>query len=145
MPYSALPDPDTSPGFYEGVAVKRGLAWLADTVIVALIAAVLATIPLFIGWFIYPLIFLAVNVIYRIATISRSSATPGMQIFNIELRTHQGQALDGGTAVLHTVLFLFASAFLIPQLISIGLMLGTPRGQGLHDLVVGTVALNRSS
>lgn len=143
--FSALPDPQTSPGFYDGVAVKRGLAWFVDTLAVAVISAVLASLPFFLGWFIFPLIFLAVNLVYRIATIANSSATPGMSLFNIELRTHQGQHLDGSLASLHTFCYLIANAFVVPQLISIGLMLGSARGQGLHDMLTGVVALNRSS
>lgn len=144
-PFSALPNPETSPGFYDGVAVKRGLAWILDTFAVAVISAVLATLPFFLGWFFFPLIFLAVNVLYRIGTIASASATPGMSLFNIELRTHQGHNLDGSMAAMHTIAYLIANAFVLPQLISIALMLGSARGQGLHDMVTGVVALNRSS
>ncbi len=144
-PFSALPDPQTSPGFYDGVAIKRGLAWFVDTLAVAVISAALATLPLFIGWFFFPLIFLVVNVVYRIGTIASSSATPGMKLFNIEFRTHEGQQLDGSLATLHTITYLIATASVILQLISIGLMLGSARGQSLHDMLTGVVAMNRSS
>lgn len=144
-PFSALPDPETSPAFYDGVAIKRALAWFVDIAAIALVSAVLASLPFFLGWFIFPLIFIVVNFFYRVTTIASASATPGMQLFNIEFRNHKGEHLDGSTATLHTLTYFVANAFFIPQIISLFLMVGTPRGQGLHDMFVGTVALNRSS
>ena len=140
--FDALPDPHTQPAFYEGVGVKRLLAWVVDTVLIGGIAVVIASIPLFLLWFVFPLVFLVVSVIYRIGSIKAFSATPGMRVFNIELRNHQGQRLDGTAAALHTVGFMIASAFFIPQIASVFLMLMTERGQGLHDMFTGVVAIN---
>ncbi len=92
--FDALPDPHTQPAFYEGVGVKRLLAWVVDTVLIGGIAVVIASIPLFLLWFVFPLVFLVVSVIYRIGSIKAFSATPGMRVFNIELRNHQGQRLE---------------------------------------------------
>jgi uncharacterized RDD family membrane protein YckC len=142
---SALPDPTTQSGFYEGVATKRLFAWIVDVVIIGAITAIAATLPLFIGWFFYPLIFLVVSLVYRIGSINAMSATPGMRLFNIELRNHKGMALDGSEAALHTVGFLVSFAFFLPQLASMLLMLTSPRGQGLHDLFCGVAAINRPS
>lgn len=143
--YDALPDPATHPAFYEGVAVKRLLAWLVDTVLIGVIAAIIASIPLFLLWFVFPLVFLVVSLIYRIGSIRAYSATPGMRLFNVELRTHEGQLMDGATAALHTIGFMIASAFFIPQVVSVFLMLMTERGQGLHDMFTGVVAINTPS
>ena len=140
--FDALPDPHSQPAFYEGVGMKRLLAWVVDTVIIGVISAVIASIPLFLLWFIFPLVFLVVSLIYRIGTINAFSATLGMRLFNIELRDHRAQRLDGTTAAIHTVCFMVASAFFIPQIVSIFLMFMTPRGQGLHDLFTGVVAIN---
>ncbi|SDW40266.1 Uncharacterized membrane protein YckC, RDD family [Litoreibacter albidus] len=140
--YDALPDPTTQPAFYEGVGVKRLLAWVVDTILIGVVAAIVASIPLFLLWFVFPLVFLVVSLIYRIGTINAFSATPGMRLFNIELRTHQGQRLDGSTAALHTIGFMIASAFFIPQVASVFLMLMSERGQGLHDMFTGVVAIN---
>ena len=35
-PYSQLPDPVRQSAFYDSVAIKRGVAWVIDTIIVAL-------------------------------------------------------------------------------------------------------------
>jgi len=140
--YAALPDPTREPAFYEGVALKRLIAWIVDTVLVGLIAAVVASVPLFLLWFIFPLVFLAVSLVYRIGTIARFSATPGMMLMGVELRSHKGETLDSTAAALHTVSFLVASAFFLPQVASVVLMMMGGRGQGLHDLFCGVVAIN---
>lgn len=140
--YAALPDPAIQPAFYDGVATKRLLAWLVDSILVGIIAAIVASLPLFLLWFVFPLVFLVISLIYRIGTIASFSATPGMALFNIQLRTYQGAKLNGTEAALHTVSFLVASAFFLPQLASVILMLVNPRGQGLHDMFCGVVAIN---
>ncbi|PTX55954.1 putative RDD family membrane protein YckC [Litoreibacter ponti] len=142
MSYDALPDPATDPAFYDGVVLKRLLAWVVDTLLISVIAVVIASLPLFLLWFIFPAVFLVVSLIYRIGTIKAYSATPGMRLFNIELRTYQGSPLDGGEATLHTIGYLVASAFFIPQIISLLMMMLGERGQGLHDMFVGVVAIN---
>lgn len=142
--FARLPDPHAQSEFYDGVAIKRLLAWVVDIALIGICSAILATLPLFIGWFFFPFIFLTISLIYRIGTIASASATPGMRLFNIELRTHDGQMLDGGVAAIHTIAYMIASAFFLPQLISVILMLTQPRGQGLHDLLTGVAAINRA-
>lgn len=143
--YDALPDPVMQPAFYDGVSLKRLLAWVVDTVLIGVIAAIVASIPLFLLWFIFPLVFLVVSLIYRIGSIQAFSATPGMRLFNIELRNHHGQRLEGSEAAIHTVSFMVASAFFIPQVASVFMMLMNGRGQGLHDMFTGVVAINTPS
>ena len=145
MSFSALPDPVSQAEFYSGVTFKRFLAWVIDTFVVVLMAAVLATLPLFIGWFFFPILFLVLNFIYRVATITSKSATWGMRILNIELRNKDGAHLEGSEAFLHTAAYLIASSFFLPQVISIVLMMISERGQGLHDMLCGTVAIRRPS
>ena len=65
-----------------------------------------------------------------------------MRLLAIEFRRGDGSHFDGGTAFLHTAGY-FASVAIFPaQLISIAMMLLTPRRQGLTDAVLGTTALN---
>lgn len=145
MTDTQLPDPIAQAAFYEGVPVKRLLAWVVDIVVVGLMTAVVATLPFFIGWFFFPLIFVVLSFIYRVTTITSGSATWGMRLFNIELRGRTGQTLEGSEAVLHTSAYLVASGFFLPQLISVVLMLVTDRKQSLHDLLCGTAAINKPS
>lgn len=145
MSFSALPDPETQSEFYSGVAFKRLIAWMIDVLVVFLMTAVLATLPLFVGWFFFPLLFLVINFIYRLASISSRSATWGMRIMNIELRNKDGAHLETSEALLHTAAYLVASSFFLPQVISMILMLVSERGQGLHDMLCGTTAIRKPS
>jgi uncharacterized RDD family membrane protein YckC len=66
-----------------------------------------------------------------------------MRLAAIEFRRFDGGPLDPLTAFLHTLGYTVSWAMVLPQLASIACMLVTPRGQGLSDLVLGTVAINR--
>ena len=145
MSVSSLPDPVEVPELYANTAVKRFMAWIFDTVAVFLVTALVATLPLFIGWFFFPVIFLVVSLLYRIGSLANFSATPGMRLMNIEIRNHHGQRLDGTESALHTIAFLISSLFFLPQVASIVLMIANQRGQGLHDLLVGSAAINTPS
>ncbi|KUF08849.1 hypothetical protein AVJ23_20740 [Pseudoponticoccus marisrubri] len=139
---SHLPDPETQAGFYDGVTIKRGLAWVVDVILIALITLPIALFTV-VGLFVIPLIYLTVGFLYRWITISNRSATPGMRLMAIELRNAWGERLDTGQALLHTVGYTVTMSTVLLQLGSILLMFLSERGQGLTDMVLGTVALNR--
>jgi uncharacterized RDD family membrane protein YckC len=83
--------------------------------------------------------------VYCIGSISRFSATPGMRLMNIELRNRDGRALESSEAALHTISYVISMAFIIPQLITMALMVLSPKGQGLHDMFVGATVINSPS
>ncbi|MGR3497211.1 RDD family protein [Citreimonas sp.] len=139
----ALPDPAVQPEFYDGVAVKRGIAWAIDVVVVALMVVPAVVLTAFIGLFFLPFLYAAISFVYRVLSISGGSATWGMRLMAIELRDTAGRRLDFGQAFLHTVGYTVSLAFAPLQVISVILMLATERGQGLTDHVMGTAALNR--
>ena len=138
-----LPDPHAQAQFYDGVPVKRLLAWIVDTVII--LALTVLAIPLtgFLGLFVLGALAMAVGFVYRVVTLANGSATWGMRLMAMELRTQHGERFDLGTAFAHTLGYSVSVAVFPLQLISIILMLTTARGQGLTDHVLGTVALNR--
>lgn len=138
-----LPDPDRQPQFYEGVAGKRLLAWLIDTVLVAALCALVIPFTFFTGLFFLPFLFAAINFVYRVATLSGGSATLGMRFAAIEFRTQDGERFDAGTALLHTGGYYLSFALPLIQVVSVVMMITQSRGQGLTDLALGTVALNR--
>ena len=61
----------------------------------------------------------------------------------IELRNATGARLNSFEAMMHTFLFMLASGCVLPQTISALMMILGARKQGLHDLFLGTVAINR--
>lgn len=137
------PDPDSQPEFYAGVPTKRLLAWIVDAVIVIIACVVILPFTAFSGVFFFPLMMLVVGFVYRVATLANGSATWGMRLFGMELRTASDEPLDGGTALLHTLGYTISIGMMPLQLVSMVLMGTTARCQGLSDLVLGTVALNR--
>jgi len=140
---SALPDPDYDHAFYDGVPAKRLFAWLIDVVFVFAISFVLGLLTLSVLWWIWPVTFIVVNFLYRAGSIAAWSATPGMRVMNLELRNAMGGRFNGGEAMLHTLAYMVATGFVILQLISIVMMAMGARHQGLHDLLIGSAAINR--
>lgn len=138
-----IPDPDTQPEFYSDVPVKRLIAWVIDTVVIAVICLAILPFTAFTGILFFPFLLLTVGFAYRVITIARDSATWGMRLTAIEFRTLSGQRFDLTMAFLHTLGFTISVAFAVLQVISIVLMLTTARAQGLSDHVLGTVAVNR--
>ena len=98
------------------------MAWIVDVCLIGVLTVIVATLPLFIGWFFLPLIFVVLSFIYRVSTITSGSATWGMRLFNIELRNREGQPLEGSEAVMHTLGYMIASAFFLPQVVSVMLV-----------------------
>lgn len=137
-----LPDPTTQADFYADVPLKRALAWVIDSGLTFALTLLIGLLTVGIGLILFVPLWAVVTFFYRWGTIAARSATPGMRFVGIEFRTDQGQAFDGLTALLHTVGTIFAFSSLL-QIVSAGMMLTTARGQGLVDVVLGTVALNR--
>ena len=142
---SGLPDPEMHAEFYADVTTKRFLAWVIDTILTVLICAVIVPFTAFTALFFLPALYLVVNLIYRIVTLAGRSATPGMRFMAIEFRDREGKRFDAGYATLHTLGYAFSVAVAPLQLVSIVLMLISPRGQGLTDHVLGTAAVNRAA
>ena len=140
--YSTQPDPERHAEFYDGVLMKRFLAWLFDLVLIAIITAMIVPFTAFTALFFLPVLFLTVGFIYRWLTLSGRSATWGMRLVNIEFLDRQGSRFDSATALLWTIGYSVSMAFVLPQILSAVLMILSPRVQGLTDLVVGSVAIN---
>lgn len=130
------------PRLYAGVALKRGLAWVFDVVLIAMICTLVLPFTAFTGVFFFPFLMLVVGFIYRWFTIAGGSATWGMRIMGIGLRDNEGATLGSCLALAHTFGYSLSVAVPPLQLISIVLMLVSARGQGLTDHILGTMAIN---
>ena len=140
-----LPDPDTQAEFYADVPAKRLIAWVVDALIVFVTALVISLLTIGIGFFFFGFLILAVSFTYRTVTLANRSATLGMRLAAIELRNNRGERFDLATAALHTLGYQVSVSMVVPQIISIVLMLTTPRAQGLTDHALGTAALNMTA
>ncbi len=138
-----LPDPDRDAQFYDGVPVKRLVAFIIDVTLVWGLAILFSILTLGLGFFILGFLIALIDLIYRTVTIGSNSATFGMSLMGIELRTFSGDRFNTGHALIHTLLFYAMLAFVVVQLVSVIMMGGSRYGRGLHDLIVGSAMINR--
>ena len=68
-PSSHLPDPVRHQDFYAGVTVKRGRAWVIDSVLVAMLTALIVPFTAFTALLFLPLLYLTVGFVYRLCRI----------------------------------------------------------------------------
>lgn len=142
-PISHLPDPERQSAFYDGVTIKRGIAWVIDFAVVSVLILPILIFTAFLGAFFLPFLFFTIGFAYRVLTISAGSATLGMRMMSIEFRNAFGERLDLGQAFFHTLGYTISLSIPIIQIASIICMAASERGQGLTDMVLGTVAINR--
>lgn len=143
--YWGLPDPDSQAEFYQDVTLKRLVAWLVDVVVIVSICIVIGLLTLGVGFFLWGLVYLAVGFVYRVTTLTRQSATLGMRLMAIELRSHRGERFDRATSAMHTLGYYLSMSTVALQIVSIVMMFTTARGQGLGDMFLGTAAVNRAA
>jgi uncharacterized RDD family membrane protein YckC len=146
-------DPRLEPELFRGVLTRRVFAFLIDLVVLSvpvilgyLFIAVFGLITLGLGWALFWLAWPATIVwaiVYYGASIGGpSSATVGMRMMDLELRTWYGAPGYFVLGAMHAVLFWLSVSFLSPLVLLFGLFNG--RRRLLHDIVLGTVVINSS-
>ncbi len=140
---TSLPDPEYQAEFYALTAPKRLVAWVVDSILIVMLCILAVFLTAFVGLFLWPLLYLIIGFFYRVATLSRGSATLGMRFAGIELRDLSGRRLDGQQVLWHTAGYTLSIAVPVLQVVSIIMMLTSSKGQGLSDSLLGTVMLNR--
>ena len=141
--YTGLPDPEMDSQFYEKVPTRRLVAWVFDGIITFGMTFLISVLTIGLGFFIFPLIWLVIGLIYRTATIANKSSTWGMRMVGIEFRDKDGQKLSTGLALAHTLIFTIGTGFFFVQIVSIVLILTSRYGQSVQDMILGTTAINR--
>ena len=145
--HGALPHPMHDAQFYRGVGARRLAAFVIDAIVSLLlgaVAAVLFGIATFgIGFLAFIPAIAVAAFLYRWLSIARWSATPGMLAAGIELRRYDGARFTQADALLHTGLFTVMTLAVLPQMVSAAMMATSPIGRGLHDMVLGSTAINR--
>jgi uncharacterized RDD family membrane protein YckC len=146
-------DPLAQPELFRGVLTRRVFAFLIDLVVLTvpvvlgyLFIAVFGLITLGLGWMLFWLAWPATvvwAVVYYGASIGGPhSATLGMRVMDLELRTWYGAPGYFVLGAMHAVLFWVSISFLTPLVLLVGLF--NSRGRLLHDIVLGTVVINSS-
>ena len=146
-------DPFSQPELFRGVLTRRVFAFLIDLVVLAIpvilayvFIAVFGLITLGLGWLLFWLVWPA-SVIWAVIYYGASlggphSATMGMRVMDLELRTWYGAPSYFVLGATHAVLFWVSISFLTPLVLLVGLFNG--RRRLLHDIILGTVVINSS-
>ncbi|MBV9557099.1 MAG: RDD family protein [Pseudolabrys sp.] len=144
-------DPDRNPELFEGVLARRVVAFLIDFLIIS-IPVVLAAMFIFafgivtlgLGFALYWILSPA-SVIWAIAyfgvTIGGpSSATVGMRVMDLELRTWYGEPGYFVLGAVHAIAFWLSVSFFTPFVLLVAFF--NRRSRLLHDILLGTVIIN---
>jgi uncharacterized RDD family membrane protein YckC len=146
-------DPAAEPELFRGVLIRRVFAFLIDLMVLSIpvilavmFIAVFGLVTLGLGWALFWLISPATviwAVIYYGASIGGPhSATLGMRVMDLELRTWYGAPGYFVLGAMHAVLFWISISFLSPLVLLVGLF--NRRRRLLHDVLLGTVIINSS-
>jgi uncharacterized RDD family membrane protein YckC len=144
-------DPATNPELFEGVLARRVLACVIDFVILAvpvLFAAmfifVIGLLTLGLGFFIYGLLGPAMVIwavtYYGLTLGGPRSATIGMRVMDLEMRTWYGAPSYFLLGAVHAVVFWITVSALSPLVLLVCLV--NERRRCLHDMLVGTIVIN---
>lgn len=138
-----LPDPVLQEEFYADTPMKRLFAWFVDMILISLISVAILPFTAFTGIFFFPFLILVIGFIYRVVTLANGSATIGMHLLSIEFRTSSGGKMGLSQAFFHTLGYSISMSMPILQVISVILMLTSARRQGLTDMIMSTVLINK--
>jgi uncharacterized RDD family membrane protein YckC len=146
-------DPYLQPELFRGVLTRRIIAFVIDLFVLAvpvilavIFIAVFGLVTLGLGWTLFFLVSPA-SVIWALIYYGASlggphSATIGMLMMDLELRTWYGAPSYFVLGAMHAVLFWISISMLSPFILLIGLF--NTRRRLLHDIVLGTVVINTS-
>jgi uncharacterized RDD family membrane protein YckC len=144
-------DPVRNPELFEGVLARRMLAFCIDFVIISipvmmasLFILLLAIVTFGFGLLLFLLLTPAALIwalfYYAVTLGSPASATIGMRIMDLEMRTWYGAPAYALLGAVHAILFWLTVSTLTPLILLVGLF--NSRNRLLHDILVGTVVIN---
>jgi uncharacterized RDD family membrane protein YckC len=148
-------DPVTNPELFDGVLARRLIAFVIDMIILAIpvvvagifmAAATIATLGLagvlfvFLSPLYWPLIVVWALCYYGYTFASPASATIGMRVMDLEMRTWYGAPAYFVLGAVHALVFWLSISFLTPLILLVGFF--NERKRLLHDMAVGTVVIN---
>ena len=144
-------DPVTAPELFEGVLARRVVAFLIDflilsipVVFVSMFIFVIGIVTFGLGFLFYGLLWPAMVIwalaYYGLTLGSPASATIGMRVMDIEMRTWYGAPAYFLLGAVHAVLFWITVSALTPFVLLICLF--NERRRCLHDMLLGTVIIN---
>jgi uncharacterized RDD family membrane protein YckC len=150
-------DPAVNPELFEGVLARRCIAFVIDLIIIAIpvvlvaifmVAATIATLGLAALFFallsplFWPLIVIWAILYYGFTFGSPASATIGMRVMDLEMRTWYGAPAYFVLGAVHAIMFWVSITALSPFIVLVAFF--NERRRLLHDIVLGTVVINNA-
>ena len=147
-------DPATMPELFEGVLARRIVAFIIDLIVLsipivllAMFIFVIGVVTLGFGFILYallsPIMVLWALFYYGITLGSPRSATLGMRVMDLEMRTWYGSPAYFVLGAVHAIVFWITVSVLTPFVLLIGLF--NERRRCLHDILVGTIVINNEA
>jgi uncharacterized RDD family membrane protein YckC len=146
-------DPIVNPELFEGVLARRCIAFLIDITIItvpvlfaAIFVFIFGLLTLGLGWALFGLLSPAAALwgiaYYGFTFGGPASATIGMRIMDIEMRTWYGAPAYFVLGAVHAIVFWLTVSFLTPFILLIAFF--NHRRRLLHDILVGTTVINNN-
>jgi uncharacterized RDD family membrane protein YckC len=144
-------DPAANPELFEGLLARRVVAFVIDVIVIAvpLFAAaififVFGLVTFGLGWVLFWLLSPA-SVIWALFYYGwtlggAASATLGMRVMEIEMRTWYGAPAYFVLGAVHAIVYWISVSVLTPVVLVVGFF--NTRKRLLHDVLVGTVIIN---
>jgi uncharacterized RDD family membrane protein YckC len=144
-------DPVTQPELFEGVLARRTIAFLIDLTIIgfpvlvaSLFIFLFGIVTFGLGWLLFWLLSPAAAIwalaYYGLTFGSPASATIGMRMVGIEMRTWYGPPVYALLGMVHAILYWILVSTLTPLIVLVGFF--NERRRLPHDFFVGTVVIN---
>ena len=146
-------DPAANPELFEGVVARRIVAFLIDflilsipVVFVSMFIFVVGVVTFGLGFLLYGLLWpgmvIWAIVYYGMTLGGAASATIGMRVMDIEMRTWYGSPAYFVLGAVHAVVFWVTVSAITPVVLIVCLF--NERRRCLHDFLVGTVVINNA-
>jgi len=134
---------------FDGALSRRTLAFVVDAGIIIAIMIALSVVFFIFGLMTLGLAMPLLALVFPVSALGytaltlggRHSATVGMRMTGMEMRTTYGAPIYPLLAVAHALVFYFSVSFLTPFILLVGLF--NRRKRLLHDILCGTVAINK--
>jgi uncharacterized RDD family membrane protein YckC len=147
-------DPLRNPELFDGVLARRMMAFVIDIIVIsipvifaALFILIFGLITLGFGWILFwlwwPAAVIWAVIYYGITLGGPQSATIGMRVMNIQMRTWYGAPSYFLLGVTHAILFWLTVSLLTPFILLVGFF--STRRRLLHDMLIGAVVIHRHS
>jgi uncharacterized RDD family membrane protein YckC len=146
-------DPGATPELFEGVLARRIVAFMIDflaiaapVVLGAMFIFAFGIVTLGLGWALYWLL-PGASVIWAIVYFGITlggphSATVGMRVMDLEMRTWYGAPAYFVLGAVHAIAFWFTVSFFTPFILLVPFF--NARRRLLHDIMLGTVVINNA-